>query len=199
MLQVFHVDNAKVDRGVGYVAMVVHVCCKLLFSMFSCFPDICCSYLDVAYVLHIYCTCFIWMLCMFYMVFKCFLDVFASVSDAYFKCFIYLQTYVASLHLDVSKVDRVLHLAHSSPLIASPRCLHLFSVPAWHPNQRRMRAPPPSPSSRCWQRDGGRAATSGADKRSLCSMVPFGACSVTLFHDSIAKIEGILWQVLNWS
>jgi hypothetical protein len=30
VLQVFHVDVAKVDRDVAYVAMVVHVCCKLL-------------------------------------------------------------------------------------------------------------------------------------------------------------------------
>jgi hypothetical protein len=40
-------------------------------------------YLDVAYVLQ----CF----------FKCFLGVFASVSEAYFECFICLQTYVANV------------------------------------------------------------------------------------------------------
>ena len=37
MLQVFYIDVAKVDRNVAYVAMVVHVCCKLLFSMFYLF------------------------------------------------------------------------------------------------------------------------------------------------------------------
>jgi hypothetical protein len=37
MLQVFHVDVAKVDQNVSYVAMVVHVCCKLLFPMFELF------------------------------------------------------------------------------------------------------------------------------------------------------------------
>jgi hypothetical protein len=31
MLQVFHMDVAKLDRDVAYVAMVVHVCCKRLF------------------------------------------------------------------------------------------------------------------------------------------------------------------------
>ena len=31
MLQVIHTDVAKVDWNVAYVAMVVHVCCKLLF------------------------------------------------------------------------------------------------------------------------------------------------------------------------
>jgi hypothetical protein len=35
MLQVFYVDVVKVDQDVAYVAMVVHVCCKLLFVMFS--------------------------------------------------------------------------------------------------------------------------------------------------------------------
>jgi hypothetical protein len=61
MLQVFHMN-------VAYVAMVIHVCCKLLFSMFH--SDICCkcSYLDVAYVSRICRKCFIWMLRMFTMV-----------------------------------------------------------------------------------------------------------------------------------
>jgi hypothetical protein len=37
--------------------------------------------------------------------FNCFSSVFASVLDAYFKCFICLQTYVALqvLHLDAQK------------------------------------------------------------------------------------------------
>jgi hypothetical protein len=34
---------------------------------------------------------------MFAMVFKCFSGVFASVSDACFKCFIYLLLYVATV------------------------------------------------------------------------------------------------------
>ena len=69
MLQLFHMDVAKVDRHVAYVAMVVHVCCKLPFPMFHMFfqtyvtsmfilyvayvSHICCDcvYLDVAYVL----------------------------------------------------------------------------------------------------------------------------------------------------
>jgi hypothetical protein len=63
------------------------------------FPDVYCKcvYLDIAYVSHMWCKYFIWILRMFYMVFKCFSGVFASVSDAYFKCFICLQTYVASV------------------------------------------------------------------------------------------------------
>jgi hypothetical protein len=37
MLQVFYVYIAKVDWDVAYVAMIVHVCCKLLFLMFQLF------------------------------------------------------------------------------------------------------------------------------------------------------------------
>jgi hypothetical protein len=75
MLQVFQMDIAKLDRGVAYVAMVVHVCCKGLFPVFHlCFWTYCCKYvyLDVAYVSHICCKCFIWILRIFSMVFKYF-------------------------------------------------------------------------------------------------------------------------------
>jgi hypothetical protein len=40
------------------------------------------------------------------MTFEVFSCVFASVSDVCFNCFICLQTYVANVYLDVSKVDR---------------------------------------------------------------------------------------------
>jgi hypothetical protein len=45
-------DIAKVDRDIAYVAMIVHIYCKLMFSMLYFFPDVCCKcvYLDVAYV-----------------------------------------------------------------------------------------------------------------------------------------------------
>jgi hypothetical protein len=49
----------------------------------------------VASVLFEYCVCLQW-----------FSSVFTSVSDACFKCFIYLQTYIQGLHLDVLKVDQ---------------------------------------------------------------------------------------------
>jgi hypothetical protein len=49
----FHTDVAKVDQDVAHVAMVVHVCCKLLFSMFHLF--------FLAYVASV----FIWILHMF--------------------------------------------------------------------------------------------------------------------------------------
>ena len=61
MFQVFHTDVAKVDRDVPYVAMVVHVCCNRLSSMFHLFFQTYVAnvlYLDVAYVSHICCKCF---------------------------------------------------------------------------------------------------------------------------------------------
>jgi hypothetical protein len=82
-------DNAKVDRD---VAMVVHVCYKGLLPMFHlCFPNACCKYvyIDVAYVSHIRCMCFIWMLRMVAMVFKCFqvfFQVFQLPSDYICNC-----------------------------------------------------------------------------------------------------------------
>jgi hypothetical protein len=66
----------------------------------SVFLDISCKcvYLDVACVLHICCTCFIWMLHMLAMAFKCFSGVsqvfqtyvvnVSSVSDVCYKYFI---------------------------------------------------------------------------------------------------------------
>jgi hypothetical protein len=86
---------------------VMHICYKVLFSMFYLFfRDVRykCVYLDVTYIPHICYKCFIWILRMFYNVFHVFLQVFqmhvSSVSSAFRHM----------LHLDVSKVDQVLHL-----------------------------------------------------------------------------------------
>jgi hypothetical protein len=87
------------------------------FHVLYVFSDVCCTcvYLDVAYVSHICCKCLIWMLCMFYNVFEMFLQVFQmhvlSVSSV-------LRPMLLVLHLDVSKVNRVLHLAPSSPWLS---------------------------------------------------------------------------------
>jgi hypothetical protein len=75
-------------------------------------------YLDVVYtyilqaVFHTYiCKFFYLDFAYVCMVFKCFSGVFTSVSDACFKCFICLFYILQLLYLDVSKVDRVLHMA----------------------------------------------------------------------------------------
>jgi hypothetical protein len=60
---VFHTDVAKLDRDVAYVAIV---CTRMLQAsvpnVSSFFSDVCCKfvYLDVAYVSHVCCKCFIW-------------------------------------------------------------------------------------------------------------------------------------------
>jgi hypothetical protein len=78
--QVFDLDVAKVDRDVAYVAMVVQYVASFCSQCFICFPDVCCKrvYLQVAYVLHIYCKCFLHVAYVFAMV----SSVFPSVSDA---------------------------------------------------------------------------------------------------------------------
>jgi hypothetical protein len=51
----FHMDVAKVERDVEYVAMVVHICCKRLFLMFHlffrCMLQEC---LSILYIFHTY-------------------------------------------------------------------------------------------------------------------------------------------------
>ena len=54
MLQVVHTDVVKVDRDDAFVAMVLHVCCKLLFLMFHLFFE--------TYIASV----FIWMLHVFH-------------------------------------------------------------------------------------------------------------------------------------
>jgi hypothetical protein len=122
MLQVFRMDVAKIDRDVAYVAMVIHICCKRMFLMFHLLYCKC-VYLDVAYVLYICCKRFIWMLRMccncFSSVFSC---VFVSVSDACFKYFICLQTYVANV-VSVCFKSRSGVASPSLLSVASPWCL----------------------------------------------------------------------------
>jgi hypothetical protein len=75
MLQVFHMDVAKVDRDVAYVAMVVHLCCKHLLPMFHLFfRCMLQEYLSRCFI------CFIHMLQVFY------LDVAYACNG--FKCFL---------------------------------------------------------------------------------------------------------------
>jgi hypothetical protein len=102
MLQMLYIDVAKVDHGVAYVVMAIHVCFKCMFQMFHLLQTNvasvlsgccksrsgCCIYIHVASicfecfkVFHMYvCECFILMLHMFVMVFQMFFRRFC-------KCF----------------------------------------------------------------------------------------------------------------
>ena len=146
----FYTDVAKVDRDIAYVAMVVHVCCKLLFPMFHLFFQstlqvcllVCCIcfthmlqvfYLDVAYVLQ-------WFLSVFHMFLQVFQMHVSCVSSA-------IRRILQVLHPDVLKVDRVLHL---SPYFC---CLASVSPPptsvGWAFELEAQAGAAPSPSSRC--------------------------------------------------
>jgi len=100
MLQVFHMDVAKVDRDVAYVAIAIHKCCKRLFQIFHLFFR---RMLQV--FLFWCCICFTDMLQVFLSVyFICFAmasqvcsGAFAIVSDTRFKCFICLQIDVVNI------------------------------------------------------------------------------------------------------
>ena len=128
----FDIDIAEVDRDVAHVRMAIHVCFKCMFQMFYLFQtnfanvlsrccknrSRCCIYMHVAsicfkcfQVFHTYvCKCFIWMLHMFAMVLKCFPCVFASVFRRLFQVFHVFFFMLQLLHLDISKVDRLLHM-----------------------------------------------------------------------------------------
>jgi hypothetical protein len=79
----FYTDVAKVDRDVAHVAMVVHVCCNLLFSIFHLFffPTYVASmFIGCCICFHTYdtsvsygcCVCLQW----FQVLFQVFLQVF---------------------------------------------------------------------------------------------------------------------------
>jgi hypothetical protein len=85
-------DVAEVDRDVAYVAMIIHVCCTLLFPMFHPF------FIYVARVLiwilhmfHAYVVSDLSRCCIYLQWFQVFFGVFASALDAYFKCLISLN------------------------------------------------------------------------------------------------------------
>jgi hypothetical protein len=136
---VFHADAAKVDRDVAFVAMVVLVCCKLLFSMFYLFfhTHIVSVYIWMLHMFHTYVASALFGCCVcFTMVFKCFSCVFAIGSHAYFKCYICLQTYVVSVASGCFK-NRSDVASPSLLSAALSQCL-LLPTPAGHP-------PPPPP------------------------------------------------------
>ena len=78
----FHTDVVKVDRDVAYVAMVVLVCCELLFSMFHLFFR---HMLQVC--LFRCCICFTHMLQVFYLDIAFVLQLFLIVFQVFLQVF----------------------------------------------------------------------------------------------------------------
>jgi hypothetical protein len=97
---VFYMDVAKADLDVAYVAMVVHVCFKVLFPMFHLFSirmlHVC--LLEVVYVSHICCIYFC-------NGFKCFCKCLRRT----FQVFHLSLKYVASVAFECFKSRSVLH------------------------------------------------------------------------------------------
>jgi hypothetical protein len=89
-----------VDRNVAYVAIVVYVCCKLLFSMLYPFFQIYVAsvfiwmlrmfHTYVASVLSGCCIFFIMGFKCFYKCFRCMFQVFHVHSDICYKCYIWM-------------------------------------------------------------------------------------------------------------
>jgi hypothetical protein len=116
VLQVFHIDVAKVDQDVAHVAMAIHVCFKCRFQMFHLFQTYvasvlsgCCKSTSGCYIYmqvfqmfsYVCCNCFYLHVCNDYTrvfkFFSCVLLVFqtyvANVSIVlyvYCKCFLYV-------------------------------------------------------------------------------------------------------------
>jgi hypothetical protein len=82
MLQVLHMDVAKVDRDAAHVAIAIHVCCKRLFEMFHQFFQTC-----VASALTGFCICF-----------------HTDVASVCSKCFFHFRRMLQVFYLDVAYV-----------------------------------------------------------------------------------------------
>jgi hypothetical protein len=82
MLQIFHIDVAKVDGMLHMLQRLYTMLQTSVPNISSVFSDVCCKcvYLDVVYVAHISCKCFISILHMF--------------CNGFFKCFhVFLQMF----------------------------------------------------------------------------------------------------------
>jgi hypothetical protein len=94
-----------------------------------------CFYLDIAYVLYIYLQVFLYGCCVcFEMTFQVFSRCFLSVSNAYFNCFICLQTLVASVssrcfksRSGVTHVYNMTHLPHPPVVAIRASCMRVGS------------------------------------------------------------------------
>jgi hypothetical protein len=108
MFKCFRMDLTKVNRDVAYVAIVVHVCYECLLSMFYLFSTY------VASVLSWCCVCLQWFLS-FFMSLQAFQTHVSNVSTVF-------RRILRVLHLNFSKVDRVLHMLQCDlPAVATKR------------------------------------------------------------------------------
>ena len=109
MFQVFQMFQryvSSVSYGCCKSRSGYHICCNGCTRMLQAYvPNVssifrrCCNcvYLDAAYVLDIYCKCFILDITYVCNDFQVYSGVFANALDTRFKCFIWLPLYVASV------------------------------------------------------------------------------------------------------
>jgi hypothetical protein len=93
MFQVFHADVAKVNRDVAYVAVIIHICCKVYV------PNVSFVFQHMLQVcLSVCCICFTHMMQVFY------LDV-SYVCNRFFKCFhVFLHVFMRMFRMYVALV-----------------------------------------------------------------------------------------------
>jgi hypothetical protein len=110
---VLRIGVAKVDRILHMLQWLYTYVASVYFKCFICFfrRMLQVFYLDVAYVSHICLQVFLEGCCIcFAMAFQVFLDVFTSVSDTYFKYFIFLQMHVAKVSSGYFKSRSTLYM-----------------------------------------------------------------------------------------
>jgi hypothetical protein len=107
---VFHMNVAKVDRD---VAMAIHICYKRMFQMFHLFQVYVASvFIWMLQMFHTYVTSVLSRCCIcFAMTFQVFLHVFQTHISSVFICLLSVFRHMLQMfHLDVSKVDQMLHI-----------------------------------------------------------------------------------------
>jgi hypothetical protein len=136
---VFYIDVAKVDRDIANVVRAIHVCFKCMFQIFYLFQTYiasvssryckyrfgCCIYIFmcfkcfhtyVASVFHLDVAMFVMDKHVFFKFFWCFVNV----LDVCCKCFSYFRRMLQVFHLNVAKVDRMLHMLNETHLTQLP-------------------------------------------------------------------------------
>ena len=111
----FHLGVANVDLDVAYICMC-----------FKCFH----TYIESAF--HLDVTMFV----MDKHVFSSFFWCFASVLDICCRCFSYFRRMLQMFHLNIAKVDRMLHMLNGTHLAQSPTA----AARASSSGHRKMRA-----------------------------------------------------------
>jgi hypothetical protein len=91
----FSMDVTKVDPNIVYVAMVLHVCCKLLFPMFHLFLQmyVASVFMWMLHMFHTYVACVLYGCCVCLQRFQVFLRCFCKCFRYIFQVF-HISSYI---------------------------------------------------------------------------------------------------------